>query len=55
MISFPPGVIRRFENVTFDEPDKKHLLMFVIGGNEPKAEFSPEAMEELREGGYLDE
>lgn len=55
VISFPPGVIRRFENVTFDEPDKKHLLMFVIGGNEPKAEFSPEAMQELRDGGYLDQ
>jgi len=54
VISFPPGVIRRFENVTFDEPDKEHLLMFVIGGNEPKAEFSEAAMLELRERGLVE-
>ncbi len=53
MISFPPGVIRRFQNVTFDEPGKKHWLMFVIGGDKPSAEFSPEAMSELRERGLL--
>ncbi|WP_249690932.1 hypothetical protein [Stappia sp. WLB 29] len=54
VISFPPGVQRRFENITFDEPDKEHLLMFVIGGNQPKAEFSPGAMDELRERGLLE-
>lgn len=53
VISFPPGVQRRFENITFDEPDRTHWLMFVIGGNAPKAEFSPEAMSELREKGLL--
>lgn len=53
VISFPPGVQRRFQNVTFDEPDKTHWLMFVIGGDAPKAEFSPEAMSELREKGLL--
>lgn len=55
VISFPPGVQRRFENVTFEEPDKEHLLMFVIGGNAPRAEFSPEAMAELKEKGLLPE
>ncbi len=54
VISFPPGVTRRFENVTFDEPDKEQLLMFVIGGNQPQAEFSDEAMEELKERGLVD-
>src|SRR5436309_4518188 len=44
VISFPPGVPRRFMNVTFDEPGKEHLLMFVIGGNQPQAEFTPAAM-----------
>ena len=44
VISFPPGVARRFMNVTYDEPGKEHLLMFVIGGNEPQAEFTPAAM-----------
>jgi mannose-6-phosphate isomerase-like protein (cupin superfamily) len=44
VISFPPGVARRFMNVTYGEPDKEHLLMFVIGGNQPQAEFTPAAM-----------
>lgn len=53
IISFPAGVQRRFENITFDEPGKKQRLMFVIGGNAPKAEFSPESMDELRAKGYV--
>ena len=48
VISFPVGVARRFMNVTYDEPDKEHLLMFVIGGNEPQAEFTPLAMQRVR-------
>ncbi len=44
VISFPVGVARRFMDVTYDEPDREHILMFVIGGNEPQAEFTPEAM-----------
>jgi len=44
VISFPVGVARRFMNVTYDEPDTEHLLMFVIGGNQPQAEFTPLAM-----------
>ncbi len=54
VISFPPGVQRRFENITFEEPDTKHWLLFVIGGNMPQAEFSPEAMAELMAKGYVD-
>lgn len=53
VISFPAGVQRRFENITFDEPDKKHWLMFVISGNAPEAEFSPEACEKLIAEGYM--
>src|SRR3982751_4466454 len=45
VISFPPGVARRFMNVTYDEPGKEHLLMFIIGGNQPQAEFTPDAMQ----------
>ena len=45
VISFPPGVARRFMNVTYDEPGKEHLLMFVIGGDQPQAEFTPAAMQ----------
>ena len=44
VISFPVGVARRFMNVTYDEPDEEHVLMFVIGGNQPQAEFTPLAM-----------
>ena len=44
VISFPTGVARRFMNVTYSEPGKEHLLMFIIGGNQPRAEFTPAAM-----------
>src|SRR5882672_1271070 len=49
VISFPPGVARRFMNVTFDEPGKEHLLMFIIGGDQPQAEFTPAAMRRCEE------
>jgi hypothetical protein len=45
VISFPVGVARRFMNVTYDEPGKEHLLMFIIGGNQPQAEFTAHAMQ----------
>ena len=45
VISFPVGVARRFMNVTWDEPHKEHLLMFIIGGDQPQAEFTPAAMQ----------
>src|ERR1044071_2942526 len=44
VISFPVGVARRFMNVTYDEPNREHLLMFIIGGNQPQAEFTAAAM-----------
>ena len=44
VISFPTGVARRFMNVTYHEPNREHLLMFIIGGNQPQAEFTPAAM-----------
>jgi hypothetical protein len=45
VISFPVGVARRFMNVTYDEPGKEHLLMFIIGGDQPQAEFTPAALQ----------
>jgi mannose-6-phosphate isomerase-like protein (cupin superfamily) len=45
VISFPTGVARRFLNVTYDEPGREHLLMFIIGGDQPQAEFTPLAMQ----------
>src|SRR2546430_16772771 len=44
VISFPIGVARRFMTVTYAEPGREHLLMFIIGGNQPQAEFTPLAM-----------
>jgi len=45
VISFPVGVARRFMNVTYHEPNREHLLMFIIGGDQPQAEFTPAAMQ----------
>jgi mannose-6-phosphate isomerase-like protein (cupin superfamily) len=49
VISFPTGVARRFMNVTYDEPGREHLLMFIIGGNQPQAEYTPDAMRRCEE------
>lgn len=51
LISFPAGAIRRFQNVTPNDPDSDHILMFVIGGDTPQAEFTDQAMAELKETG----
>jgi hypothetical protein len=47
VISFPPGAIRRFENVKPAESGDDAILLFVIGGNGPKAEFTDQSMQEL--------
>jgi mannose-6-phosphate isomerase-like protein (cupin superfamily) len=49
VISFPVGVARRFMNVTYDQPTKTHLLMFIIGGDQPQAEFTAAAMQRCEE------
>ncbi len=49
VVSFPPGMARRFMNVTHDEPDKEHILMFIIAGNSPAAEFTTAAMARVAE------
>lgn len=51
VVSFPPGVARRFINVTEGEPDTEHLLLFVVAGNGPQAEFTPDASQIMRRGG----
>ena len=47
LISFPPGAIRRFMNVTKGPRNKASILMFVIGGDAPSAEFTRESMREI--------
>jgi mannose-6-phosphate isomerase-like protein (cupin superfamily) len=51
VISFPPGVSRRFENVTKGPKDKQSVLMFVIGGDGPRAEFTSESMKSVVDAG----
>jgi hypothetical protein len=55
LISFPPGAIRRFMNVTKGPKNKPSVLMFVIGGDAPSAEFTSEAMDELERAGVWPE
>jgi mannose-6-phosphate isomerase-like protein (cupin superfamily) len=51
--SFPPGVARRFVNVTEGDSDRESILMFVIAGNAPRAEFTDEVMAELERAGVI--
>jgi len=51
VISFPPGAIRRFENVTAGDPNKESILMFVIAGDAPRAEFTDDVLRQLQEAG----
>ena len=44
-------MIRRFENVTKGDPNQESILMFVIGGDAPQAEFSDQAMQRLEKAG----
>ena len=54
VVSFAPGMIRRFENITDGPKDQYSVLMFVISGDGPGAEFSKEAMAEIEEAGLLE-
>src|SRR5215475_3857385 len=47
VISFPPGASRRFMNLKKGPGGKRGVLMFVIGGDAPSAEFTSESMDEL--------
>jgi hypothetical protein len=55
VISFPPGANRRFMNVTKGPKNKPSILMFVIGGDAPRAEFTRESMDELERVGLWPE
>ena len=55
VISFPAGAIRRFMNVTKGDPNEYSVLMFVIGGDAPRAEFTTDAMRELQTAGLVDD
>lgn len=48
-VSIPAGCARRFENITHDEPDAEHMLLFVVGGDGPQNEFTPSSMRRAEE------
>ncbi len=47
VLSFPPAVARRFENITHDEPDTDHILMVIVSGDAPRAETTDKAKETI--------
>jgi mannose-6-phosphate isomerase-like protein (cupin superfamily) len=53
LISFPPGVIRRFQNVTKGPKNKDSILMVVIAGDAPTSEFTVESMREIEHAGRM--
>ena len=54
LISFPAGASRRFMNVTRGPKNRESILMFVIGGDAPRAEFTVESMVKVAKAGLLD-
>lgn len=48
-ISIPAGCARRFENITHNEPKAEHMLLFVVGGDQPQNEFTSSAMQRAEE------
>ena len=53
VVSFPPGAIRRFMNVSKGSKRKQSVLMFIIGGNAPSSEFTNESMRRIAAAGVL--
>ncbi len=53
LISFPPGVIRRFENVTRGPKNKDSILMVVIAGDTPSSEFTVDSMKKIERAGVM--
>ncbi len=51
IISFPPGIQRRFECQSARDGQEKGVLLGVIGGDQPGAEYSPESIARLTEAG----
>jgi hypothetical protein len=53
LISFPPGAIRRFQNVTKGPKNKDSILMVVIAGDAPSSEFTVESMRDIDQAGRM--
>ncbi|MET0210784.1 MAG: hypothetical protein ABW220_17195 [Burkholderiaceae bacterium] len=53
VIAFPPHVQRQFHCISADPGMKKGLMLGVIGGDQPSAEYSPEAVAAMTAAGKL--
>ncbi len=51
VVSFPPGMQRRFECKAARPGQEKGTILGVIGGDTPGAEFSPESVQRLKAEG----
>lgn len=51
VVSFPPGVMRRFSCIEAPEGEETALMMFVIGGEAPQVEFSEAARSVIASAG----
>jgi mannose-6-phosphate isomerase-like protein (cupin superfamily) len=51
IVSFSPGPHRRFECMATREGQDEGMIMGVIGGDEPGAEFSEESIERMKVAG----
>lgn len=51
IVSFEPGLQRRFECVSAPAGAQNGMILGVIGGDTPSAEFSPESIARLRAAG----
>ena len=49
VVSFPPGVMRRFQCLEAPEGETEGLMLFVVGGDAPGAEFSENAYKRISE------
>jgi len=48
-VSITAGCARRFENITADEPEAEHMLLFVVAGDAPQNEFTASSMRRAEE------
>ncbi|MEP4377361.1 MAG: cupin domain-containing protein [Alphaproteobacteria bacterium] len=51
VVSFPPGVVRRFSCLEAPEGEEEALMQFVIGGEFPEAEFTEASLRTIEEFG----
>ncbi|MDH3739071.1 MAG: cupin domain-containing protein [Alphaproteobacteria bacterium] len=51
IVSFEPGSQRRFECISAPDGADTGMILGVIGGDTPAAEFSPESIEKMRAAG----